>query len=66
MGRIKTINIKSKGQKIFSKHKDSFTNDYHKNKAVLKELTIIPSKKIRNVLAGYLARLKKTVKEWES
>lgn len=66
MGRIKTTAIKSKGQKIFSKHKDEFTSDYAKNKEKLKELTIIPSKKIRNVLAGYITRLKKTVKEWEN
>ena len=65
MGRIKTTNIKSKGQQLFSKHKDSFTTDFHKNKLVIQELTIIPSKKIKNVLSGYVTRLKKTVKEWE-
>ncbi|MBR9679222.1 MAG: 30S ribosomal protein S17e [Nanoarchaeota archaeon] len=65
MGRVKTTIIKSKGQKLFKMHSDKFTNDYKKNKEVLKELTYIPSKKIRNILAGYVTRLKKTTKDWE-
>ena len=65
MGRIKTTAIKSKGQKLFAKNKDQFTNDFQKNKELVKKLTHIPSKKIRNILAGYVTRLKKTTKEWE-
>jgi small subunit ribosomal protein S17e len=65
MGRVKTKIIKTKGQKLFKMHNDKFTKDYKKNKEILKELTYIPSKKIRNILAGYVTRLKKTTKDWE-
>lgn len=65
MGRIKTTVIKNKGQKLFSKHNEEFTNDFNQNKKVIDKLTRIPSKKIRNILAGYVTRLKKTVKDWE-
>jgi small subunit ribosomal protein S17e len=65
MGRIKTTAIKTKGQKLFSKHKDRFTTDYQKNKKLIDEFAHVPSKKIRNILAGYVTRLKKTVKDWE-
>ena len=65
MSRVKTTTIKNKGQKLFKKHNDKFTSDFKKNKEIIKEVAYIPSKKIRNILAGYITRLKKTTKDWE-
>ncbi len=65
MGRIKTTAIKSKGQKIFNEHKEEFTTDFAKNKEIVRGIAQIPSKKIRNILTGYITRLKKTVRDWE-
>ncbi len=57
MGRIKTTMIKRNGNKLFNLHKDKFKKDFETNKQVLPEVADIPSKKLRNVLAGYITRL---------
>lgn len=60
MGRIKTMKIKAVTNKLFANHSDVLTNDFSKNKAIIAEYVDIPSKKLRNVIAGYATRLKKT------
>lgn len=56
MGRIKTQQIKSKGNEIYEKFGEKFTKDFQKNKEVLPQVAEIQSKKIRNILAGYLTK----------
>lgn len=57
MGRIKTTPVKRATRKIFGEHKDRFTEDFDKNKKIVSELIETPSKKIRNMIAGYATRL---------
>jgi small subunit ribosomal protein S17e len=59
MGRIKTIMIKNIGEKLYKEHKSEFTTDFEKNKEIVKKYVDIPSKKLRNIVAGYVTRLKK-------
>ena len=59
MGRIKTMLIKRVTNDMFSEHADRFTTDFEKNKSVVEEVADVPSKKIRNIIAGYATRLKK-------
>ena len=59
MGRIKTVPIKGKTFDLFAKHGDILTDDYKENKERIRSLTIINSKKLRNVVAGYVTRLHK-------
>ena len=59
MGRIRTTLIKRTGKKIFVKHPDKFTADFIENKKSVSEIADIPSKKLRNLLAGYMVRLRK-------
>jgi len=59
MGRIKTLPIKRVTGEIFDSYKDRLTVDYKKNKEFLGTITEIKSKKIRNIIAGYLTRLVK-------
>ena len=59
MGRIKTTLIKRNTLKMFSLYKDKFTTDFIQNKLVVNELAEVQSKKLRNVIAGYVTRLKK-------
>ena len=59
MGRIKTTVIKRTGKKLISQHRDSFKSDFEGNKQILPKYIEIPSKKMRNVLAGYVTRLMK-------
>ncbi len=56
MGRIKSIPIKTLGDQLMKEHPDRFTSDFKKNKEVLGELKDIQSKKVRNVLAGYITK----------
>lgn len=44
------------------KHGDKFDIDFEKNKAIVTQYADIPGKKLRNIIAGYAARLKKAGK----
>ena len=59
MGRIKTTFVKRVAKEIFEQHADKFTTDYSKNKEVVKQLAYIKSKKMLNIITGYLTSLKK-------
>ncbi|MFH1132935.1 MAG: 30S ribosomal protein S17e [Nanoarchaeota archaeon] len=59
MGRIKTKRVKRVSLKLIAEHLEEFSEDFAKNKAMLNRLVIIRSPKVRNVIAGYLTRLKK-------
>ena len=59
MGRIKTLFIKHIAQELMEKYGDRFTTDFKKNKMVVKELIDLKSKRIRNMVAGYITSLKK-------
>lgn len=59
MGRIKTTFIKRKTKELLNLHNDKFTTSFEENKKVTAQYTNGGSKKLRNVIAGYLTRLKK-------
>lgn len=63
MGRIKTALIKRIGMKIVNKHGDKLKDNFEENKKLVEELTDIESKKLRNIIAGYVTRQVKTNKE---
>ena len=57
MGRIKSKLVKNTAIRLFEKSPEIFSQNFEENKALLgKEM---PSKKIRNQIAGYLVRFKK-------
>lgn len=43
-------------QIVTEKYPGAFSEDYEKNKKALEELTVIPSKQLRNHVAGYIAK----------
>jgi small subunit ribosomal protein S17e len=59
MGRIKTSLIKNIALELVEKHPDKFTKDFSQNKEAVKQLVEIKSKKLRNMIAGYITALKK-------
>ena len=62
MGKIKTRLIKRTAENLM-KEDIEFSEDFEKDKKLLgKEM---PSKKVRNQIAGYIARVKKREKEEE-
>ncbi|MCD6496178.1 MAG: 30S ribosomal protein S17e [Candidatus Aenigmarchaeota archaeon] len=56
MGRIKSTAIKTLARDIVSSHGDKFTTNFDKNKNIIKKVRDIESKKIRNVVAGYITK----------
>ncbi len=59
MGRIKTQKIKRATFDLIGQHKDDFKKDYAENKKVLSGFADIKSKKLKNMIAGYVTRLMK-------
>ena len=59
MGRIKTQQIKRVTKQLISEHGSEFKKDFNENKKIVKDLIEVKSKKLRNVIAGYVTRLKK-------
>ena len=59
MGRIKTKFIKRKTKELFALHGGIFTSDFGQNKQLVDRYTQVASKKLRNIVAGYMTRLKK-------
>jgi len=60
MGKIKSKLIK-RSANILAKKDIEFTESFEKNKKILKDT--MPSKKLRNQMAGFLARIKKQEKQ---
>ena len=63
MGRIKTQQIKSKGNEIYTLHGKDYTTDFGENKLLVGKHATVRSKKLRNVLAGYMTRKATKAKE---
>lgn len=59
MGRIKTTLIKHIGQELVERHPEKFSRDFDKNKKAVDELATFQSNRMRNIVAGYITRLKK-------
>lgn len=62
MGRIKTQQAKRVSIELYKKNKDQFTKTFEENKALVKEMAEISSKKITNVVSGYITRMVRTNK----
>ena len=60
MGRIKSALIKRTARNML-KEENKFTEEFNNNKNLLG--SSMPSKSLRNKIAGYLARLKRMQKE---
>jgi small subunit ribosomal protein S17e len=60
MGRIKSMVIKRTSRQLMEQSEDSFEKDFEHNKKALGRS--LPSKKMRNRIAGYVTRLKKQKK----
>ena len=57
MGRIKTKLIKRNALELIEKYRERFTTEFEDNKKQIMELAEVNSKKLRNVMAGYVTRL---------
>jgi small subunit ribosomal protein S17e len=60
LGKVRTDTVKRAARELVEKFPDRFTNEYEANKLAVNELMRAPSKKLRNLIAGYVTRLKVT------
>jgi small subunit ribosomal protein S17e len=44
-------------EEILQRHPEAFGPDFEQNKKALEELALIPSKQLRNRIAGYIAKI---------
>ncbi|BBL45644.1 30S ribosomal protein S17e [Nanobdella aerobiophila] len=56
MGRILHSKFRRYADKILDKYQDIFTNDYKKNVKILNLVSRVPSKRLRNKVAGYITK----------
>lgn len=61
MGRIKSTMVKRAAEQLMETHEGKFSGSFEYNKRVLG--STMPSKPIRNKIAGYIARLVKMEKK---
>lgn len=60
MGKVRTETVKRAARELVERFPDKFSNEYEANKLAVNELLRSPSKKLRNLIAGYVTRLKVT------
>merc|ERR1712198_328737 len=61
MGRVRTKTAKKAGRVIIEKYYPRLTLDFHTNKRICEEIAIIPSKRLRNKIAGFVTHLMKRI-----
>ncbi|XP_053206419.1 40S ribosomal protein S17-like [Panonychus citri] len=63
MGRVRTKTIKKASRVIIEKYYTRLSSDFHTNKRICEEIALIPSKKLRNKIAGFVTHLIKRIEK---
>ena len=61
---IKPSYIKTIGNELLKKQRENFSKNFEENKQQLGSSAKIPSKRVRNRIAGYITRKVNTKKRW--
>ena len=61
MGRVRTKTVKKASRQVIEKYYTKLTLDFHTNKRVVEEIAIIPTKRLRNQIAGFVTHLMKRI-----
>merc|ERR1712149_121938 len=59
MGRVRTKTVKKASKVIIEKYYTKLTLDFDTNKRIIEEVALIPSKPLRNKIAGFITHLMK-------
>ena len=59
MGRVRSKFVKSSAQKIYEKGSENFNTNFTENKKIVDEYASFNSKRLKNVVVGYITKLKK-------
>jgi small subunit ribosomal protein S17e len=63
MGRVRTKTVKRSARHIVEKYYQKLTLDFQLNKKIAEEVAIIPSKRLRNKIAGFVTHLMKRIQK---
>jgi len=63
MGRVKTKTVKRAAKVLLERHYQKLTSDFHINKRILSEVAKVPTKKLRNKIAGFATHLVKRIQK---
>ncbi|MBR9680223.1 MAG: 30S ribosomal protein S17e [Candidatus Altiarchaeota archaeon] len=63
MGKVRSTLIKRTARRTLKKYPERITKDFDQNKKAVSDLLIFPSKRMRNMVAGYITTLFKQKKE---
>jgi small subunit ribosomal protein S17e len=62
-GRVRTKTIKRSARQIVEKYYPRLTLDFDTNKRITDEVAVLPSKRLRNKIAGYVTHLMKRMQQ---
>ncbi|KIM64608.1 hypothetical protein SCLCIDRAFT_1213109 [Scleroderma citrinum Foug A] len=61
MGRVRTKTTKRASRGLIEKYYPRLTLDFHTNKRIIDEVATVPSKRLRNKIAGFTTHLMKRI-----
>ncbi|KAF8635576.1 hypothetical protein AX15_000226 [Amanita polypyramis BW_CC] len=61
MGRVRTKTTKRASRGLIEKFYPRLTLDFHTNKRIIDEVAVVPSKRLRNKIAGFTTHLMKRI-----
>jgi len=59
MGRVRTGFVKRQGESLMKQFKGLFSTKFEDNKKKVDEVAEVPTKKLRNLIAGYITKKQK-------
>lgn len=63
MGRVRTKTVKKSSRQVVEQYYSRMTLDFHTNKKVLSEVATVPTKRLRNKIAGFSTHLIKRIQK---
>ncbi|EFJ26481.1 hypothetical protein SELMODRAFT_270936 [Selaginella moellendorffii] len=63
MGRVRTKTVKKASRVIIERYYSRMTLDFQTNKKIAEEVAIIPSKRLRNKIAGFATHLMRRIQK---
>merc|ERR1711918_187752 len=61
MGRVRNKTVKRASKKIIERYHQRLTLDFNTNKRICDEVAVIPSKRLRNKIAGFTTHMMKRI-----
>jgi small subunit ribosomal protein S17e len=61
MGRIRTKTVKRASRELIEKYYQKLTEDFHLNKKIIDSVAVVPTKRLRNKIAGFTTHMMKRI-----